>query len=243
MDELEYGIVYVTAGQFKGQIVYYDDIDRRTAICYTGHPLDFVHCYNIPVRFLRVPVIKELLNRREAIWRILTDEAVKGEWRLEPDEVHSLWSEKALITDLLFERRMLGEIEHFSGEKMIFLCHSSSDKGFVRMVNDDLRRLGAQTWLDENNIKVGQSIVDKISSGLKDSRYLMIFLSPKSIQSLWATREWQSFLSRQLSGNTITVLPVLIEKCDIPAILADLKYANFTESYYDGLKELRAALV
>jgi hypothetical protein len=29
-------------------------------------------------------------------------------------------------------------------------------KGIVRMVNDDLRRLGAEMWLDENNIKVGE---------------------------------------------------------------------------------------
>ncbi len=52
----------------------------------------------------------------------------------------------------------------------------------------------------------------------------------------------QSFLSRQLAGGSATILPVLLEKCEVPAILADLKYANFAESYQIGLKELLAAV-
>jgi hypothetical protein len=242
-NEIPYGPVYVTGGRFRGRVLYYDDDETSsTAICYVGHPIDFVGAYDVPRRFLRNPLIDELLSRREAIWRILTDFAINKKWAVEPVDIHTLWSEKALIDDVLYERRMLGEMEHLPGEKTIFLCHSSADKGFVRMVNDDLRRLGATTWLDENNIKVGDSLVGKISDGLKTSQFLAVFLSPASVKSQWTTKEWQSYLSRQLAGNAVTVLPVLIEKCEIPAILADLKYANFTESYHEGLKELRAAI-
>ncbi|WP_374309917.1 toll/interleukin-1 receptor domain-containing protein [Dongia sp.] len=241
--ELVYGPVYVTAGQLKGRILYYDDDERRTAICYAGQPTDFVGTYDIQLRYLREPTIDDLLKRREEIWRTLTDQAIHNAWHMGADEVHELWSEKDLISNELYERRMVGEMRQLSTEKSIFLCHSSADKGFVRMVNDDLRRLGASTWLDENNIKVGESIVGKISSGLKESQFLVLFLSESSVKSLWTRREWQSYLSRQLSGNMITILPVLIETCEIPEILADLKYANFSESYHDGLKELHAALV
>jgi len=242
-DVLEYGPVYVTKGPLKGRVMYYDDYERRTAICYAGHPLDFPGYYTVPRLSLREPLIEDLLTRREAISRTLCDLAIEGNWLVEPADLHELWSEKALINDLLYERRMLGEMEQVVGDKTVFLCHSSADKGFVRMVNDDLRRLGATTWLDENNIKVGDSIVGKISDGLKESQFMAVFLSPESVKSLWMTREWQSFLSRQLTGSTITILPVLVNSCEIPAILADLKYANFIESYHDGLKELRAALV
>jgi hypothetical protein len=242
-NEVEYGPVYITGGRFRGRVMYYDDDeDSRTAICYVGHPLDFVGTYDIPLRFLRDPLIDDLLTRSEAIWRTLTGFAMEKEWLAKPADVHALWSEKALINDVLYERRMLGEMEHIPSEKTVFLCHSSVDKGLVRMVNDDLRRLGATTWLDENNIKVGESLVGKISDGLKTSQFLAVFLSPKSIKSQWTGREWQSFLARQLAGSSITILPVLVEKCEVPAILADLKYANFAESYHDGLKELRAAI-
>jgi len=243
MRKLPYGPVYITKGRFKGRIMYYDDDDRRSAICYAGHPVHFARCYGVPLRLLREPLIDDLLARDEAIYKILSNLAIEGEWSLEPAAIHELWSEKTLISEALYERRMLGEMEQIASDKTIFLCHSSSDKGFVRMVNDDLRRLGATTWLDENKIKVGESIVGKISDGLKSSQFMVIFLSQRSVKSLWTTREWQSFLARQLSGSTITILPVLVEVCEVPPILADLKYANFTDSYHDGLKELRAALM
>ena len=243
-NKLAYGAVYVTQGRFRGQIMYYDDDETiRTAICYSGHPLDFVGTYDVPLRFLREPTIDELLKRQEAIWRAVTKPAIERDWSIDPAKIHSLWSEKSLIDDVLYERRMLGEMEQIPSEKTIFLCHSSADKGFVRMVNDDLRRLGATTWLDENNIKVGDSIVGKISDGLKSAQFMAVFLSPESLKSVWTKREWQSYLSQQLAGNALTILPVLVERCEIPAILADLKYANFAESYHDGLKDLRAALV
>lgn len=63
-----------------------------------------------------------------------------------------------------------------------------------------------------------------------------------SVKSLWAKKEWQAALSRQLSGNQVKVLPALLDECEIPAILKDIKCANFTESYYDGFREIHAAL-
>lgn len=242
--QLGYGPVFVTGGAFKGHVMYYDDDQTdRTAICYAGHPVNFTSCYDVRVRFLRVPSIEDLLSRRDAIWREMVDIALHRQWNIDPRDIHDLWAEKDIIDDALFERRLIGEMAQIPSEKSIFLCHSSSDKGIVRMVNDDLRRMGATTWLDENNIKVGESIVGKISEGLKSSQFLLLFLSEDSIKSKWTTREWQSFLSRQLSGNNVTILPVLIEKCDIPPILSDIKYANFSDSYYSGLQELATALL
>jgi hypothetical protein len=71
---------------------------------------------------------------------------------------------------------------------------------------------------------------------------MALFLSPTAVNSIWAQREWQSFLARRLGGDTITILPVLLEKCQIPEILADIKYADFSESYHGGFIQLYNAL-
>jgi len=71
---------------------------------------------------------------------------------------------------------------------------------------------------------------------------MAVFLSEKSVQSIWARREWQSFLSRQLKGETITVLPILIEECRVPEIIADINYADFSESYHEAFLQLYNAL-
>jgi TIR domain len=242
-NELEYGAVFVFQGRHKGRVLYYDDDGApRTAICYVGHPIDFVGTHNIPIRFLRVPTIDDLLKRHEEIGRQLAKFAIDDEWDISPDNIHSLWSEKSLINDILYERRMFGKFTQLSERSVIFLCHSSSDKGAVRMVHDDLRRLGQECWLDENKIKVGDSIVSRISDGLVEAHTMIAFLSPSSVESIWARKEWQSFLARQLSGSKLKILPVLLKDCKIPAILSDLKYADFRESYYEGFTEIYNAL-
>jgi hypothetical protein len=244
MDELDYGPVLVFRGRHKGRIVYYDDNESsKTAICYVGHPLDFVGTYNIPMRFLREPTIDELLKRREALGNELTGYAIDKEWDIiSASDVHALWAEKMLISDTLFERRMFGVLGKLSVENEVFLCHSSTDKGWVRMIHDELKNLGVSCWLDENKIKVGDSIVSKIDEALGSAKTMIAFLSKRSVESMWAKKEWQSFLSRQLSGGDLKILPALLEECDVPPVLADIKYADFRESYYDGFNEIYRAL-
>jgi hypothetical protein len=243
-DDVDYGPVFVTAGKHKGRILYFDDTDApRTGICYVGHPLDFVGSYDVQLRYLREPTIDDLLTRREAIWKTLTSIAIDSRWpEVEPEQIYYLFAERALIDSELYGRRLLGELSTVRSDAIIFLCHSSSDKGMVRMVNDDLKRLGANVWLDENQIHVGDSVVDKVSEALGTARFLVAFLSKNSVRSLWAKREWQSALARQLVENTVTILPVLLEDCDIPTVFSDIKYADFRESYHDGLKQLHAAI-
>ena len=112
----------------------------------------------------------------------------------------------------------------------------------VRMVHDDLMHLGVNCWLDENNIKVGDSIISKISDGLKSSQTMILFVSKKSVVSMWTRKEWQSFLARQLSENNLKILPALLEDCEIPTILSDIKYADFREGYYGGFKQIYDAV-
>ena len=81
MAKLSYGPVFVSAGPLKGRILYYDDdATLRTAICYAGHPIDFVGTYDVQKRYLRDPTIDELLNRREAIHRMLNEIAIDDDW-------------------------------------------------------------------------------------------------------------------------------------------------------------------
>jgi TIR domain len=243
MDDLDYGPVFVLGGRHKGRVLYYDDNEtERMAICYGGHPVNFVDTYGVPMRFLRVPTIDELLMRREELWRELTKYPIKQNWDVSPSDIYELWAEKSLVEETLSDRRMFGEFGKLDTNSKGFLCHSSADKGRVRMVHDDLKHLGGDCWLDENKIKVGDSIVSKIDEGLSSSKIMIAFLSLQAIKSMWAKKEWQSFLSRQLSGNGLSILPAVLEECEIPSILADIKYADFRESYYDGFKDIFKAL-
>lgn len=70
----------------------------------------------------------------------------------------------------------------------IFLSHNSADKPFVRKLAADLRRNGFYAWVDEAEIKLGDSLIEKIEEGIETTDFLGVVLSRNSINSEWVKR-------------------------------------------------------
>ena len=68
----------------------------------------------------------------------------------------------------------------------VFLSHSSKDKIVVRGLAGQLRADGLRVWLDEWEIKLGDSIPAKIEEGLEHSRVLVLCMSANAFGSDWA---------------------------------------------------------
>lgn len=126
----------------------------------------------------------------------------------------------------------------------IFLSHNSVDKPFVRKLANDLRRNGHYAWVDEAEINIGDSLIEKIEAGIDNMEYLGVVLSSHSIESEWVKREVRIALTQEISGKRVKVLPLLLEKVDIPSFLIDKKYADFTseEVYKTALNDLLKVL-
>jgi hypothetical protein len=122
----------------------------------------------------------------------------------------------------------------------VFVGHTSKDKPFVRKLFEALKGRNLNVWLDERELQVGDSIVAGVSQGLKNSDYLVAVLSKASIGSRWVQAELNAALMEDLSGKGITVLPVLIEDCELPTLLKDRVYADFRYAFNDGLQKLLA---
>lgn len=122
---------------------------------------------------------------------------------------------------------------------LIFICHSSRDKSFVRDLTKRLNGCGVETWIDELEIKVGQSVHEKINEGLEKSDFLVVVFSKASVESRWVREELNSAASLEKLKNIGTfILPALIEKCDVPPLLLDRRYANFLDDPEAAFKEL-----
>ncbi len=127
-------------------------------------------------------------------------------------------------------------------ESHLFVCYASEDGLFVERLVKELDRRALYAWFDKREIFVGDSIVSKINQGLSKTRYFIVVLSPHAVIKPWVTRELNSTLMRQLSEGNVTILPVLAEKCQIPPLLMDFKYADFTEAFEKGLDQLLSAI-
>ncbi len=124
--------------------------------------------------------------------------------------------------------------------KSIFLSHTSTDKPFVRKLASDLESHGVRYWLDEAEIKVGESLIERIRQGLDEVDYVAAVLSPNSINSPWVKRELDVAMNQEILGQKVKVLPILHQQCDLPGFLLGKFYADFTDqnNYTPAFKRL-----
>lgn len=112
-----------------------------------------------------------------------------------------------------------GEVENSQpvaskeGEKVlkythhVFISHASEDKHFARPLAEHLVARGYSVWYDEFELKLGDSLREKIDAGLGSSKHGLVILSPDFFRKEWPARELDGLLSVQtVSGNNL--LPI-----------------------------------
>jgi len=119
-----------------------------------------------------------------------------------------------------------------------FISYAHQDKGFARRLGEALQGHGIKTWIDETEIRIGENLIQRISDGLQGSDYVIAIISRNYLKSQWARRELDAFAMREVSEDTSTILPVLIEDCEIPVFLRDKVYADFRSGFDEPLLNL-----
>lgn len=122
--------------------------------------------------------------------------------------------------------------------KTIFLSHSSKDKEAVKRLATELIAKGYRIWLDEWKIEVGDSVIDKIQQGLQAADFIAVWLTRNAVASGWVSGEWQTRIIVEMQKKNSTVLPLLADDCEIPFFLSNRHYADFRESFENGLNQL-----
>ncbi len=111
----------------------------------------------------------------------------------------------------------------------VFLSHSWEDKFFTRRFAEKLREAGVKVWLDEAEMRVGDSLIDKISSGIAESNYVAAILSKNSVASRWVNFELKQAMNDEIRGKSVKVLPIIVDECTVPPFLADKLYVDFRD--------------
>ena len=125
-----------------------------------------------------------------------------------------------------------------------FLSHASEDKAEVaHPLADALKQRGYRVWYDRDILRVGDSLSRSIDSGLAQSRFGVVILSPAFFAKHWTKRELQGLVALDEQGRS-KILPVWhrVTKQDVVGfspILGDVIAARTSE----GLAEVVEALV
>lgn len=240
---LDWGAVKVIAGRHKNRIGYLDDSEGRMGYVYFGDFMLAMRSHRIPLLHLQPITTADLIQRREGLSRLLhMPSNARPHGDLEDAEafIDHLF-ELSYVQEQLMDRMLLARLAQSNG-KRVFISHSSKDKQFATWLSVDLASHGHQPWLDEWKIKAGQSIVKAISDGLDQCDFVIVVLSENAIQSRWVEKEWHEKYWDEVAIGNIIVVPALLRQCDIPTFLKTKKYADFTDSYNDGLEDILVAL-
>ena len=99
----------------------------------------------------------------------------------------------------------------------------------------------------ENIIKPGDSIVARVSDGLKDSDYTLLLISTNFLNSKWAAWEANAAIVAAINANKSAVIPLLIGDVwnSVSPLLRDKHYIDFRNHknlllYRDELRKLLA---
>jgi hypothetical protein len=119
-----------------------------------------------------------------------------------------------------------------------FISHASTDKEAIgRPLKEALEATGSKVWMDETQIRVGDSLRQKIDDGLRRSRFGIVILSRSFLAGReWTERELNGLFVREEEAGEPRILPIWHdvtknEVAQYSPILADkaaLKSADLT---------------
>jgi hypothetical protein len=118
-----------------------------------------------------------------------------------------------------------------------FFSYSREDSEFVLRLARELRKAGANLWLDRLDIRGGQRWDEAVQAALQSCPGLLAVLSPSAVASQNFMDEVSYALEEQKQ-----VIPVLYQQCAIPFRLRRVQYVDFSSGYDEGFAELLRAL-
>jgi hypothetical protein len=128
------------------------------------------------------------------------------------------------------------------GTARIFISHSSKDSWVARQIGAEIRRRGAETFLDETDIAHGDDFEEAILKAEETCSELLVLLTPWSLKRTWVWLEIGFF--RRARKRIVGVLYGLSVQDvatdpDVASVLKklDMVELNRLDSYLDQLSD------
>lgn len=126
------------------------------------------------------------------------------------------------------EKSPFGSTRDDYREHDVFISHASEDKDeIVRPLAIALRDAGLSVWYDEFELKIGDSLRQKIDKGLAKSRFGIVVLSKSFIKKGWTNYELDGIITKVVSGEQV-LLPIWHD-------ITKQEVVNFSPSIADKL--------
>jgi len=108
------------------------------------------------------------------------------------------------------------------GDTRIFLSHKSVDKNLVRPYCEVLAELGLDPWLDEKDMKAGDTIHREIADGFDRSCAVVFFVTRHFTDERWLKREVDHAVNRKIDrGDRFAIITLAFDDAEVPRPLQE----------------------
>jgi hypothetical protein len=124
--------------------------------------------------------------------------------------------------------------ERWDNMQKVFISYSRKDIDFARKLAGDLESAGYDVWWDITDLQGGDDWVNTIPQAISSSQYVLVVLTPASVESEWVRKEYTQALSLRRK-----IIPLMLVPCRVPFALNTLNFVNFASGEYeDNFKKL-----
>ena len=103
----------------------------------------------------------------------------------------------------------------------VFISHVHSDSDWVRGFVDQLLSAGQDVWSFEREVALGEPWADKVENGLRNSEYIVLVVSPGSVNSSWFNFELGASLA--MGKRVIPIVAKELKAGDLPGPLRSMR--------------------
>lgn len=108
----------------------------------------------------------------------------------------------------------------------VFISYSHDDKPLAQELAAALEAQGVDVWIDERELRVGDSIIERVATAVAETDFFIALVSESSRDSQWCQKELHLAISGELKREGVVVLPLRVGDVEMPATLADVLYLS-----------------
>jgi TIR domain len=135
---------------------------------------------------------------------------------------------------------------HSQTRPQVFIAYAVEDLPQIRQLAGSLRAGGCAPWLDKEKLIPGQNWPRAIERAIRTSDAFLACFSPRSAAKrgqFQCELRYALDCARRLPLEQIFVIPVRLEPCEVPAIIAEqTQYVDLFPNWNRGVKRILRAI-
>src|SRR4051794_39386151 len=113
----------------------------------------------------------------------------------------------------------------------VFISHSHRDAAIVERIAHRLKSDGHEIWEQSYSVKPGDNIQRAIRAELEQADAVIVVISENSFRSKWVQYEFTTIALQQISRREQRIIPIKVDRSDVPSYLADRAYIDFSQDF------------